>query len=273
VETRLIASLPEEDTETRPIVLVVEDNADIREYITSSFTDDYRIIAAADGKEGLELAQKHIPNIIVSDIMMPVMDGIELCRAVKEDIRTSHIPVILLTAKDAIQDKEEGYESGADSYLTKPFSAKLLHSRINNLLESRRKLAQQIAENMHELKPDENSKPVKMSALDEKFLIKITELVEANLDSDKLDISFIVEKIKMSHATFYRKIKGLTGITANEFIRKIRLKNSMQLLMSGAYNISEVAYMTGFNDIDYFRECFKKEYGMTPKEYLKRQNI
>lgn len=126
-------------TENHPIVLVVEDNADIREYIRSSFTDIYEVITAKDGKEGWELAQVRIPNIIVSDIMMPVMDGIELCKRIKEDMRTSHIPVILLTAKDSLQDKEEGYASGADSYLTKPFSAKLLHSRINNLLETRKK--------------------------------------------------------------------------------------------------------------------------------------
>jgi CheY-like chemotaxis protein/anti-sigma regulatory factor (Ser/Thr protein kinase) len=256
----------ENESDTRPIVLVVEDSADIREYIASSFSDDYHIMVAADGKEGLALAQKHIPNIIISDIMMPVMDGIELCKAIKEDMHTSHIPVILLTAKDTIQDKEEGYISGADSYLTKPFSTKLLHSRIDNLLESRRKLAQQIVANVREFKPGDKSKPI-MSSLDEEFLAKITELVKSN--PDKLDISFIAEKMKMSHSTFYRKIKGLTGITANEFIRKIKLRNSLQLLMSGKYNISEIAYMAGFDNVDYFRECFKKEYGLSPKEYLK----
>ena len=121
-----------EETDTRPIILAVEDNDDIREYIASSFHANYQVITAINGKEGWELAQKYIPNIIISDIMMPVMDGIELCRSIKEDMRTSHIPVILLTAKDSIQDKEEGYDSGADSYLTKPFSAKLLNSRIHN---------------------------------------------------------------------------------------------------------------------------------------------
>lgn len=142
-----------EETDTRPIILAVEDNDDIREYIASSFHANYQVITAINGKEGWELAQKYIPNIIISDIMMPVMDGIELCRSIKEDMRTSHIPVILLTAKDSIQDKEEGYDSGADSYLTKPFSAKLLNSRIHNLLESRKKLAQQITAHTQELEP------------------------------------------------------------------------------------------------------------------------
>ena len=159
-----------EEADVRPMLLIVEDNDDIREYIVSSFSNNYRIITATNGKEGLEQAQKHIPDIIISDIMMPVMDGIELCKRVKEDICTSHIPVILLTAKDSIQDKEEGYESGADSYLTKPFSAKLLNSRIHNLLESRRKLALLIANRTKELKPEQPQEPIKLSRLDEEFL-------------------------------------------------------------------------------------------------------
>lgn len=138
-KTEIAETVEEEKEETdTPVVLVVEDNDDIREYIATSFSSNYRILTATNGKEGLEQAQKYIPDIIISDIMMPEMDGIELCKLVKEDIRTSHIPVILLTAKDSIQDKEKGYESGADSYLTKPFSAKLLNSRVHNLLESQK---------------------------------------------------------------------------------------------------------------------------------------
>jgi signal transduction histidine kinase/ligand-binding sensor domain-containing protein/DNA-binding response OmpR family regulator len=259
----------EEDADSRAVILVVEDNDDIREYIVSSFTSNYRVTTAANGKDGLATAQKDIPDIIVSDIMMPVMDGIEFCRAVKEDIRTSHIPVILLTAKDSIRDKEEGYESGADSYLTKPFSAKLLRSRIQNLLESRRKLARQITDRTRKIKPEKGEAPLKISKLDEEFLLKLTRIIEENRDMERLDIAFLSKKMNMSHSTFYRKVKGLTGISANEFIRKVRLKNSLQLLSSGKYNVSEAAYATGFNDLAYFRECFKEEYGMTPTEYLK----
>ncbi len=138
-------NMEEQIEESRPLLLVVEDNQDIREYIRQSLGDDFDILTAEDGSRGWTLAQERIPNIIVSDIMMPVMDGIQLCRSVKDDIRTSHIPVILLTAKDSLHDKEEGYTAGADSYLTKPFSAKLLHSRINNLLEARKKLAAGLA--------------------------------------------------------------------------------------------------------------------------------
>ena len=201
-------------TENHPIVLVVEDNADIREYIRSSFTDIYEVITAKDGKEGWELAQARIPNIIVSDIMMPVMDGIELCKRIKEDMRTSHIPVILLTAKDSLQDKEEGYASGADSYLTKPFSAKLLHSRINNLLETRKKIASLLA--LADIQPKQESAVSSLNKLDNEFLQKITQIIEENLEMEKMDIAFIADKMCMSHSTLYRKIKGLTDMSANE---------------------------------------------------------
>lgn len=260
-----------EDTDIRPMILVVEDNDDIREYITTSFSNDYRILSANNGKEGLEQAQHHIPDIIISDIMMPVMDGIELCKLIKEDIRISHIPVILLTAKDSIQDKEEGYESGADSYLTKPFSAKLLHSRVHNLLESRKKLALLITNRTKELKPEQSQESMKLSRLDEEFLNRFTAIVEENIDTPQLDMPFMIGKMNMSHSTLYRKVKGLTGISGNEFIRKIRLKNSLRLLMEEGLNISEAAYASGFNDLGYFRACFKEEYGMAPSEYIKQK--
>lgn len=273
-----------EEADLRPMILVVEDNDDIREYIVTSFSNHYRMITATNGKEGLEQAQKYIPDIIISDIMMPVMDGIELCKLIKENVVTSHIPVILLTAKDSIRDKEEGYESGADSYLTKPFSAKLLNSRVHNLLESRRKLAHLIASRTSELKPNtppqsskaqqspaETPDALGLSRLDEEFLSCFTAHVEENMDMDKLDMSFMMSKMHMSHSTLYRKIKSLTGMSGNEFIRKIRLKNSLRLLTEEGFNVSEAAYASGFNDLGYFRACFREEYGMAPSEYLKRR--
>lgn len=256
-------------TENHPIVLVVEDNADIREYIRSSFTDIYEVITAKDGKEGWELAQARIPNIIVSDIMMPVMDGIELCKRIKEDMRTSHIPVILLTAKDSLQDKEEGYASGADSYLTKPFSAKLLHSRINNLLETRKKIASLLA--LADTQPKQESAVSSLNKLDNEFLQKITQIIEENLEMEKMDIAFIADKMCMSHSTLYRKIKGLTDMSANEFIRKVKMHKGVELLMSGQYTISEIAYMIGFSSVAYFRQCFKDQYGMSPSDYVKQK--
>ena len=198
-----------------PILLVVEDNADIREYIANELQDTYKILQANNGKEGLILALRYTPNIIVSDIMMPEMDGIAMCKGIKENMNTSHIPVILLTAKDSIQDKEEGYDSGADSYLTKPFSAKLLRSRIKNLLEMRKRLARQIVENVPstvvkntEKRQSTSSPHPQLNRLDEAFLSKLTSLIEDNLDVEKIDTAFMIDCMNMSYSAFYRQVKA-----------------------------------------------------------------
>ena len=260
-----------------PILLVVEDNADIREYIANELHDSYKILQANDGKEGLTLALRYTPNIIVSDIMMPEMDGIAMCKAIKENMNTSHIPVILLTAKDSIQDKEEGYDSGADSYLTKPFSAKLLRSRIKNLLETRKRLARQIVENVPPTVAENTGNRQSLSfphpqlnKLDEAFLSKLTSLIEDNLDVEKIDTAFMTDRMNMSYSAFYRKVKALTELSPNEFVRKIKLRNSAHLLLTGEHNVSEAASMTGFNNMAHFRDCFKEEYGIPPSEYLKQ---
>ena len=273
----------EEDTDNlTPLILAIEDNDDIREYIAGALGDDYRVITACNGQEGLKLAQAQIPDIIVSDIMMPFMDGIELCRKIKEDMRTSHIPVILLTAKNSIQDKEEGYESGADSYLTKPFSAKLLRARIHNLLESRKQLSQLIANRFKEtilveknMEEGQNTmqETLALNPLDHKFLDKFTYIIEENITSDDLDMSFLQDKMGMSHSTIYRKVKGLTGISANKFIQKIRLKHAMKLLQEGGVNSTEAAYASGFNNVSYFAARFKKEYGVLPSYYMKKKEL
>lgn len=264
----------ESEKEHAPLILVVEDNADICQYIASSLPAEYEVLTAPDGRQGIELALTHVPDIIVSDIMMPEVDGIELCNTVKQDVRTSHIPIILLTAKDSTHDREEGYESGADSYLTKPFSAKLLLSRIRNLLDSRRKLAGLVASQLHATHTDaeeHNEKELdQIAAIDREFLNKLTGLIEENLDMAKLDVVFLREKMFMSGSTFYRKVKGITNLSPNEFIRKVRLRKAVSLLIAGGHNISEVAYMTGFSDAGYFRACFKSEYGATPSEYIRK---
>lgn len=262
-------TLPDITANGRPILLVVEDNTDIRDYISDSFSDGFDVITAAEGDEGCKAAFAHIPDIIVSDIMMPGMDGITFCKIVKEDIRTSHIPVILLTAKTSIDDKEEGYLSGADSYLTKPFSATLLRSRINNLLDIRKKLADQIKFN---LKLNSKSDMLKdsINQIDNEFIRSLTQLIENNLEDEKIDIGYLSDKLFMSSSTLYRKIKGLTGISTNEFIRKIRMKHAEELLLTGRYTISEIAFRVGISSPVYFRQCFKEEFGMPPSEYLRR---
>jgi ligand-binding sensor domain-containing protein/signal transduction histidine kinase/DNA-binding response OmpR family regulator len=268
-EERRSAAREHNPKDPRPVILIVEDNDDIRRYIVDSFAEDYKILSAADGKEGLELARKYIPDIIVSDVMMPGMDGIELCRRIKEDLKTSHILIVLLTAKDAIRDKEEGYDSGADSYLTKPFSSKLLHSRIENLLEARRRSAQLILSHTGNDRIQKTPHNPKIGKLDEEFIKRITSLIEANISNSNLDMAFLTSQFNMSQSTLYRKISSLTGISPNVFIRKLRLKNSIGLLVTGTHNISEAAYDSGFNDIGYFRECFKEEFGITPSEYIR----
>ena len=270
------------DDNVKPLVLVVEDNESIRDYIQSSLADKFRLLVASNGKEGLELARKEIPDIIISDIMMPVMDGIELCKHIKEDINTSHIPVVLLTAKDSIQDKEEGYESGADSYLTKPFSAKLLISRINNILESRKLLAALITSKVEGKTIEVSSKssapvkvpeaPLRLSKLDEEFLNRFTSIVEENLANENLDMTFVQDALNMSHSTIYRKIKSLTGVSGNEFIRKIRLKHGYEFLVQGC-NVTEAAFSCGFGDVKHFRNSFKEEYGVTPSQFIKELKI
>lgn len=284
-------SEPEEEQEdARPLILVVEDNDDIRQYIDESLCEDYRIIQARNGKEGRDQAFQEMPALIVSDIMMPEMDGIEMMKILKNDIRTSHIPIILLTAKTSPLDQEEGYDSGADSYLMKPFSAKLLQSRIRNILSGRRRLAEYIiqhnmpsaagmstltssageASGQQSLEEAELAASIpELSPLDKKFMEKLNRLIEENMTTVDIDIAFMTDKMAMSHSSFYRKVKALTGVSANEYIRKMKLQRSMVLLQEGESNVTEVAMLTGFNNIGYFRKCFKKEYGISPSEVLK----
>ena len=288
-----ISDPDKEQTDARPLILVVEDNDDIRQYIDESLCEDYRIIQARNGKEGRDLAFQEMPSLIVSDIMMPEMDGIEMMKILKNDIRTSHIPVILLTAKTSPLDQEECYDSGADSYLMKPFSAKLLQSRIRNILSGRRRLAEYILQHnsptgsgnaaLAAISGDgmadngqlslEEAELVasipELGPLDKKFMEKLNHLIEENMTTVDIDIAFMTDKMAMSHSSFYRKVKALTGLSANEYIRKIKLQRSMVLLQEGESNVTEVAMLTGFNNIGYFRKCFKKEYGIYPSDVLK----
>lgn len=266
----------DEDKDMRPLILIVEDNSDIRDYIKGALSDSFRIIQANDGKEGYEQAVRKNPDIIISDIMMPVMDGLQMLKKIKEDASTSHIPVILLTAKDSMVDKEIGYENGADSYLTKPFSAKLLKSRINNILSARKKLVSSLTEMMAGKNSTESLdsaatgvEEVRLSKIDSEFLEKFTKLIEDNLTHPNLDMNFIQNRLNMSRSTLYRKIKGITGMSGNEFIRKVKLRHALGLLREG-YSVSEASYDSGFNDVAYFRDCFKEEYGDSPSRYIRK---
>ncbi len=260
-----------------PLVLVVEDNADIRQYIHESLSEDYRILQACNGKTGRDMALEQMPDIIVSDIMMPEMDGIEMTRLLKKDIRTSHVPIILLTAKTSSNDQEEGYNSGADSYLMKPFSAKLLLSRIRNILSGRRRLAEYIVKHStadiqerNDTADEEREETTSLlSELDRRFMEKLNKLIADNIATENLDMAFMTDKMAMSHSTFYRKVKALTGMSANEYIKKAKLRHSMALLQTKKYSVTDVAQMAGFNSLGNFRESFKKEFGLMPSEVIK----
>ncbi|MCM1503786.1 MAG: response regulator [Muribaculum sp.] len=264
----------ESQQDDRPILLVVEDDTDIQQYIANSLSDEFTVSCASNGQEGLAITQEKIPDIVVSDIMMPIMDGISLCRAIRAEISTSHVPVVLLTARDSTTDKEEGYSAGADSYLTKPFSAKLLRSRLHNLLDNRRRMAKSIMASSRQpadpvVEITETAIQPKMNPLDAKFIEKIASIVEQNLEMEKLDIAFIAGEMAMSHSTLYRKVKAVAGMSVNEFIRKVKLRKASEALQAGNHTVSEISYMTGFSSVAYFRQCFKAEFGVSPSEYSK----
>ncbi len=264
-------------------ILVVEDNDDIREYIMQALSDEFDTIDARNGIEGLNMVQEHHPDIIVSDIMMPEMDGITMCRTIKENIMSSHIPIILLTAKDSLPDREEGYDAGADSYLTKPFSAKLLRSRIYSILRIRRQVAahfmsntapQSPAEQPRAETPAETHKEVEngLSELDRRFMDNIIAIINENISREDLSVPFIADKMCMSSSTLYRKINAILGVSTNEYIRHIRLSRAAEMLIGGdkSLTITDIAEQCGFGSHSSFAKAFKKAYGMTATEYATR---
>lgn len=267
-----------------PGLLVVEDNADIRDYVRESFHDRFRVETACDGEEGLQKAREFMPDMIISDIMMPRMNGVEMCRRLKSDFSVSHIPVLLLTAKDSIEDREVGYAAGAVSYITKPFSASLLITRVDNIIEANRKLAVRFsregtaaaepASGCEDSSAGANGRESEirphLSRLDREFLMKLKDVVLENLSNPKFGMPLIAERFNMSNSTLYRKISVLTGSTAVKHIRNIRLQRTRELIDEG-YSVSEAAFACGFNDLAYFRTCFKEYFGMSPSQYKKRQ--
>lgn len=246
-----------------PLILLVEDNPDIRTYLRENFERQYRIIEAANGLEGLDRARAENPDLIVADIAMPQMDGLEMCSGIKSDMATSHIPVILLTARTSLVSKVDGLETGADDYVTKPFNLELLAARVKNLIESRKRLRGKFAQSFDLTTPGGE----KLHSLDQQFLERIKAEVEKNLSDEHFSVDQLAGTLLMSRMHLYRKLKALSGYSPNQVIRTIRLKKAAQLLAEGRYNVSEVTYMVGYNDLKSFREQFKKEFGVSPSEY------
>jgi len=248
-----------------PILLIVEDNDDLRNLLKQTFKDRYNVISAYNGNIGVEQALEHIPDLIISDIMMPEKDGISLTKELKTDERSAHIPIILLTAKAEVESQFKGIDTGADDYITKPFDKKLLALKVEKLIESRRQLQLRYSQELVLLPKD-----IAITNLDEKFLEKVQVTLDESLIDPSFNVTEFSEAVGMSRMQLHRKLKALTGLTASEFIRSQRLKLATQLLKTSDINISQVGYSVGFNDHSYFTKCFKEAYKCTPTEFAKR---
>lgn len=246
-----------------PVVLVIDDNADIRRYVAALLAKDYRVLTASEGETGLRQAQKFVPDVVVCDVMMPGMDGIECCRRLKGDVSTSHIPVILLTACSLDEQRIQGYDGGADSYISKPFNSQLLLSRIRNLLDNRCRLKQFFADGQL---PERGN----LCNLDRDFLTRFKSLVEERMKDSSLNIEELGRELGMSRVQLYRKLKSMTHSSPNELLRRMRLHKAASLLTTTEMTIAEVAYEVGFSSPSYFTKCYKEEYGENPTEKRKK---
>lgn len=255
------------DENELPLILIVEDNPDLRSFTKTCLQGNYRVIEAEDGEQGFELAKSKIPDLIITDLMMPKMNGFELCQKLRNNEKTSHIFIIMLTVKSSEESIQMGFEFGVNHYLTKPFNPKILNLRIKNSLDSRDTYKMQMTQG---LVANNISTGVKKASKDEIFIEKILKIVEANLNDSNFHVEDLCREVGFSKSQLYRKLKSIVGQSANEFIRTVRLKEAAKLLQEENMNISEVTYKVGFNDLQYFRGCFKKQYGMNPSEYVQQ---
>jgi signal transduction histidine kinase/ligand-binding sensor domain-containing protein/DNA-binding response OmpR family regulator len=255
-------------------LLIIEDDSEIRTFLKDFFEKDYRIFEAENGKEALESASQNHPDLIVSDVMMPEMDGIEFSRRIRNNIRTSHIPIILLTAKSSHTHQKEGMETGADAYITKPFSPEILKLTVTNLLHSRETMMRYYRNLFvsEPVTPSGESDNIKKdtNALDEKFLHTIHEKLISHLDKADFNINELCDELHMSRSLVYKKVKTLTGLSPVEYVRSLRMHEAAKLLRTRNYKVFEVVYMVGFTDVKYFRQCFAKEFGYSPSDFIKQ---
>ena len=250
---------------TKPQILLVDDNEDILDFLVTDLGEKYAVVTAHNGKEALEVLARESIQLVVSDIMMPVMDGFELCKAIKSDIDNSHIPVILLTAKNTLQSKIEGLETGADAYIDKPFSPEHLQVQVANLLMNRHKIKEYFAQS-----PLVHIKSMAYSKADEQFLESLNDVVHAHIEDAELDVEHLARFMNMSRPTLYRKLKAISDLTPNEIINITRLKKAAGWLAEGKYNINEVADLLGYTSSTHFGRNFQKQFGITPSELLKK---
>jgi len=249
-------------------VLVIDDDDDIRHYIASVISTNYNVLTAIDGKQGLEIALSEMPDIILCDVMMPHISGIELCKKLKANIKTGHIPVILITSRAFSMQIQEGFNAGADEYITKPFRSSQLLQKINTLLNNRERL-----KNIYSKKFSLESLGIEVVSSDERFMKRINEIIQNNFANPDLDVDFIANELGMSRSNLYRKVKSLTNMSSIDLIINTRLMAAKRMLIESDFSIAEISYVTGFNSPPYFTSCFKKQYGITPKEYIEQNKV
>lgn len=256
-------NLPKTDERDLPHILLVEDNDDMLQFIKARLLETYRITEARNGEEGFKMAQAHVPDLLITDLMMPKMDGMELCKKLKTNLETSHIPVIMLTARAGVENKIEGLETGADDYLTKPFNAKELLVRVKNLIDQRQRLREHYRNNALTIHPEK----ITTTSLDRKFLEQVMDLLERKYADASFGVPQMQRALAMSKTQLHRKIKALTNESPGELLRNFRLKRAAQLLSQKADTVTQIAYQVGFNNLSYFAKCFKALYGVAPSSY------
>lgn len=247
----------------KPVILLVDDNEEILDFVSEDLSDRYKVITALDGVEALGILREHIVHLIISDVMMPRMDGFKFCETIKADFELGHIPVILLTAKNTLQSKIEGLELGADAYIDKPFSPEYLQAQVACLLKNRNKIKQYFANS-----PLTHIKTIAYNRADELFLERLNDLILKNLENKDLDVEHLAEMMNMSRPTLYRKIKSISDLTPNELINLGRLKKAAELLGEGNLKIYEISDMVGYSSQTQFGRNFLKQFGMSPSDYI-----
>ena len=257
----------ENQQDKRRMVLVVDDNEDMRTFLGNILSSDYRVRKAADGVEALKDIEQEIPDVIITDLMMPNMDGLELTKQVKQSADLTHVPIILLSAKSAIESRLQAMQEGADDYVTKPFEPEYLRARVKNLIKQRQILETSYRQRLMRLDPQKTDDELKGDS----FLAKLLNIMDKQMDNNALTVDELVDDMGMGRTVFFNKLKSLTGLSPVEFIREMRIKRAAQLLEQKNYNITEVTYMVGMNDSRYFAKCFKATYGVTPSEYRKQR--
>ncbi len=257
-------TLTEEEMSAQNIVLVIEDNDDIRNFLRLTLEPKFRVFDAIDGESGIEKALEIIPDVVICDVMMPGKDGFEVTKFLKKQEKTSHVPIILLTAKAGLENRITGLETGADAYVPKPFSSEELHARIKNLIDNRKKLKEKYSRSLL-VKPEVSSEP----SMEEKFLLRVKNVVDAHLDDENFSVEELSKEVGMSRAQLHRKLIALTGKSASRFVRNYRLEHAYQLLQNKVGTVSEIAYRVGYSSPAYFTKCFTEDFGISPSQVKK----